>query len=280
MPYCDNLAASTERDDPLGSPTDPTSELDVITVLGLDIASLDLGAAVQAIEGLYASAEPSVVAFTNAHTLNLAAEDPGYKETLRRAALRLNDGKGVMIAAWFQGRRFPRDLNGNLFTPEILALAADRGWPVYFLGAGPGVAAAAATRLVATLPGLRVAGVRDGYFTPDEGDDVVEAIRMSGAGLLLVGLGNPLQERWLGRRLGETGARVGVGVGAFFDFQAGTVQRAPRWMNALGIEWLHRLALEPKRMWRRYVLGNPLFLARAARAAVAPRFRAARRVSS
>jgi len=247
------------------------SDVPTIRLLGVDLARLETQEALGKIEDLYGSGEPSLIAFTNAHTLNLAAEQPTYKKTLGRAALRLNDGKGVMIAAWFRGKRFPHDLNGNFFTPRILSLAAERGWSVYFLGAAPGVAEVAAGRLVRLLPGLKVVGVRDGYFSPAEEGSIVERIRSSGADVVLAGLGNPLQERWLLRHLAGTGARIGVGVGAFFDFQAGEVERAPYWMNLLGLEWLHRLVLEPRRMWRRYVLGNPRFLYRAAREALGGR---------
>ena len=110
-----------------------------------------------------------------------------------------------------------------------------------------------------------VAGTRDGFFSPEDEPKVIAQIRASGAGLMLVALGNPKQEQWLDRCLGDTGARLGVGVGAFFDFQAGEVPRAPSWVNRAGLEWAFRLALEPSRMWRRYLVGNPAFLARVLR---------------
>lgn len=241
-----------------------------IEVLGVPIACLTPEAALAEIERLYDSEHPAFVAHVNAHTLNLATEDPGFHEVLRRADLVLNDGKGVMLAARLRGTRFPADLNGNFFSPLVLGRAAERGWPVFFFGASPGVAKRAAERLKERLPGLEVAGVRDGFFAPGGEGEVAREIREAGAGLLLVGLGNPLQERWIHRHLEQTGARVGVGVGAFFDFQAGVVPRAPGLLNRLGLEWVYRLTREPRRMWRRYLVGNPLFLARVARAGRRP----------
>jgi exopolysaccharide biosynthesis WecB/TagA/CpsF family protein len=170
-----------------------------------------------------------------------------------------------MLAARLLGDRFPADLNGNFFTPLLLRRAAERDWPVYLLGAKPGVAAAAADALAGSIPGLHVCGVHDGYFSGADLDGVIAGIRDSGAQVLLVALGNPAQERWLDAHLEKTGARIGIGVGAFFDFQTGTIPRAPAWMNRLGLEWVHRLILEPRRMWRRYLLGNPLFLVRVLR---------------
>jgi exopolysaccharide biosynthesis WecB/TagA/CpsF family protein len=236
-----------------------------IEVLGVPLARLTADEALDEIERLAGSQAPVFVAHANAYTLNSASGDPAYADVLRRADLVLNDGKGVMLAARVLGDRFPADLNGNYFTPLLLRRAVERGWPVYFLGARPGVAAAAADQLAIRIPGLRVSGVRDGYFAPGDLDGVIAGIRQSGAQVLLVALGNPAQERWLDEHLSETGARIGVGVGAFFDFQTGRVPRAPQWMNRLGLEWVHRLVLEPRRMWRRYLLGNPLFIARVLR---------------
>jgi exopolysaccharide biosynthesis WecB/TagA/CpsF family protein len=170
----------------------------------------------------------------------------------------LGDGAGIAIAARVQGDRFPANLNGSDFNPVILEEAAARGWPVYFLGARPGVAERAADGLRRRINALDIAGLHDGYF--QDNDAVVAAIKASGASVVMVAMGNPRQELWLRDHLDETGARLGVGVGAFFDFSAGQVRRAPAWMNRMGIEWLYRLAQEPARMWRRYIVGNPVFL--------------------
>jgi exopolysaccharide biosynthesis WecB/TagA/CpsF family protein len=234
-----------------------------VDILGVDVASLTLSDALRHAERLYDSSDPGFVAHVNAHTLNLAWYERDYRAVLRRADLVLNDGKGVMIAARILGTRLQEDLNGNFFGPQLLRLAARRGWPTFFMGAAPGVAADAATRLMARIQGLKVVGTQDGYFTDD--GQAIAAVRAARPGLLLVGLGNPLQERWIDRCLPDTGARLAVGVGAFFDFVTGTVPRAPAWMNRVGLEWVHRLALEPGRMWRRYIVGNPLFVVRVLR---------------
>ncbi len=226
---------------------------------------LTADAALDVLAALYERDVPAFVVHANVHTVNLAFEDTSYRSVLDRADLVLNDGKGVMVAARLQKRRFPADLNGNFFTPLLLQRAAERDWPVFFFGARPGVAERAATVITNELPSLRIVGIRHGYFRTDEEAAVVAEIRATRPGLLLVGLGNPAQERWIDRNLASTGARLAVGVGAFFDFQAGEVERAPAWMNAAGLEWTYRLAKEPKRMWRRYIVGNPKFLYRVAR---------------
>jgi exopolysaccharide biosynthesis WecB/TagA/CpsF family protein len=149
-----------------------------------------------------------------------------------------------------------------------LALAAERGWSAFLLGARPGVAREAGERLAARISGLRLAGARDGYFAEEETPRVLAEIRASGAEVLMVAFGNPRQEAWLDRHLAASGVRLGVGVGGFFDFAAGRVPRAPIWMQQAGLEWTFRLLHEPRRLWRRYVLGNPEFLARVLHAEV------------
>jgi exopolysaccharide biosynthesis WecB/TagA/CpsF family protein len=225
----------------------------------IDFARLDAFDALDRIEELAEADPPAFVVHANVHTVNLAYSDPSYRDVLGKADLVLNDGKGVMIGALILGKRFPQDLNGNFFTPLLLRRAAKRGWSVFFYGARPGVAQRAASDLKRKLPTLKIVGVRDGY-PPSGQEEVLQAIRDSGATLLLVGLGNPRQELWLDTYLDKTGARIGVGVGAFFDFQAREVPRAPHWMNHYALEWLYRLALEPRRLWHRYVVGNPAFM--------------------
>jgi exopolysaccharide biosynthesis WecB/TagA/CpsF family protein len=233
-----------------------------VEVLGVQVVRMTAAEALMAVERAVDSSDPSLIAYANAHTLNLAASDPSYRGVLRQAAVVLNDGAGIAIAARLKGSPFPENLNGSDFNPKILELAARRGWSAYFLGAAPGVADRAAERLTARIPGLQIAGCRDGFFPRSADAEVAAQIKATGADLVMVAMGNPLQERWIASNLPATGCRAGIGVGAFFDFAAEQVARAPAWMNRLGVEWVWRLAQEPGRLWRRYVLGNPRFLLR------------------
>lgn len=239
-----------------------------LRILGVPVALLDHAQALRRIEELANAPKPALVAFANANTLNLAYKDPRYAEVLRRADLVLRDGIGLAMAARLGGWRFPANLNGTDFTPHVLRLAAARGWSVYLLGAEPGVAERAAAVLAESIPNLRVCGTHHGLFAVDEEVGVIEKIRSSGADLLVVAMGNPLQETFLSRYLGLSGARLGVGVGAFFDFAAERFPRAPAWANRIGFEWVFRLAHEPRRLWRRYLVGNPAFIARSLRSGV------------
>lgn len=233
-----------------------------IEILGIPFARVSVDEALEQIEALYERDVPAYVAHANVHTINLAVADEGYRDALRSADMVLNDGKGVMLGARLLGQRFPQDLNGNFMTPFVIERAAHAGWPTFLLGAKPGIPERLEEILRAQHPAIDIVGTHHGHFGAAGEDDVVARIRESGVGLLLVGMGNPHQERFLHRRLADTGARLGVGVGAYFDFQTGTVPRAPRWMSEHGLEWIYRLGQEPKRMWKRYLMGNPTFVYR------------------
>jgi len=243
-----------------------TSALQEIEVLGVRVQSGEQETALKAVEAATRVARrPVSVAYANAHTLNVATDDAVFREALNRFTFVFNDGSGLALAARLKGQVLPDNLNGSDFTPELLEVASAHGWSVYFLGGRPGVAQRAARQLARDIDGLRVVGARDGYFGPDQSAAVASEVRRSGADVLVVAMGNPVQEKWLNDHLERTGVRLGVGVGAYLDFAAGTVPRAPQWMNRLGIEWVYRLAQEPKRLWRRYIVGNPLFIARVLR---------------
>ncbi|MFI9382851.1 WecB/TagA/CpsF family glycosyltransferase [Kutzneria sp. NPDC052558] len=233
-----------------------------ITVLGVPIAALTVREALAEVSRLLAEPGPQTLVYVNAHSVNMARSHVRYRACLADADLVLNDGSGLALAARVRGRRFPANLNGTDFTPEVLRLAARRGLGVYLLGGRPGVAERAAQRLTDIVPGLRVVGHHHGYVADHQGHEVAEKIKQTGADLVLVAMGNPRQELWLAEHLPATGAELGVAVGAFLDFAAERVPRAPKWMRDAGIEWLYRLGREPGRLFARYVVGNPLFVAR------------------
>jgi exopolysaccharide biosynthesis WecB/TagA/CpsF family protein len=231
-------------------------------VLDVEVDRLTSIEALGRIDELVAGAGPAACFFVNAHTLNLAARDPAFREVLATAALVLNDGAGLAIAGRVLGQPFPENLNGSDFMPRVLEHASVRGWRVFLLGGREGVAADAAASLTGLLPALRICGTRAGHFPDPDSASVAAEIRATEPDLLLVAMGNPRQELWLSEWLLATGASVGFGVGGFLDFQSGRVPRAPRWMNRAGLEWVFRLIQEPRRLARRYLVGNPVFLVR------------------
>jgi exopolysaccharide biosynthesis WecB/TagA/CpsF family protein len=239
-----------------------SSMVPTLSILGVPIGKLTGDQALKLIGGSADEGMCQMLAYVNAHTLNLAVGIEDLHRSLNRSRLVMNDGVGLSLAARMRGERFPENLNGTDFTVRLLQLAAARDWGVFLLGGEPGVAELAADQLTERIEGLRVVGVCHG-FSSESDELLVQRVRDANASLLVVALGSPRQEVWLDRNLEATGVLVGVGVGAFLDFCAERVRRAPRWMNAMGIEWCFRLLQEPRRLWRRYLLGNPVFLFRA-----------------
>ncbi|WP_424978623.1 WecB/TagA/CpsF family glycosyltransferase [Leisingera sp. S232] len=208
------------------------------------------------------------VFFINAHCCNVRRRNPQYAKAVAAADLLLPDGIGVELAAKFTGHSLTANLNGTDFVPQLLQRAASMGKSVFLFGGRPGVADAAAARLVYDIPGLRIAGTRDGYQGAQDTRAVIADINESGASILLVALGVPKQELWLHRNAKHLKADLTLGVGALFDFLSGSVARAPEPVRAARMEWVWRLAMEPRRMARRYLTGNVSFLAHAGLAAL------------
>jgi N-acetylglucosaminyldiphosphoundecaprenol N-acetyl-beta-D-mannosaminyltransferase len=233
---------------------------------------LDLGAiqvdpvtmlqALDAIEALVASGRGGLVVTPNVDHVVIAERHAEFREAYAAAALSLADGVPILWAARLLGRPLPEKVSGSDLVLPLAERAAARRWRVYLLGAGPGVAEEAAGLLRRRL-GVDVVGtdaplVRlDGE--PDQSAVALERIRAARPDLLLLALGAPKQEVWAHRHRRALGSTVVVGVGASLDFIAGRARRAPRWMSRAGLEWLYRLAREPRRLWRRYLVDDPRF---------------------
>lgn len=202
------------------------------------------------------------VAFVNPDCLNIAYRHEAYKQCLIEADQVLPDGIGIHLGCRILGVSLRENVNGTDLFPRLCERAVKENMSLFLLGAKPGVAQAAAEAMQARYPGLRIAGVRDGYFEQSEISGVINDVNKSGADILLVAMGAPRQELWLAEHAKQLNPAIRMGVGGLFDFYSGRIPRAPLWMREIGLEWLYRLLQEPGRMWRRYVIGNPLFLFR------------------
>lgn len=237
------------------------------SIFGVRIVNTTMDEAVDWIVARSRGEEASPVAFVNPDCLNIAYGNATYRDALAAASRVLPDGIGIHLACRILGTPLLANVNGTDLFPRLCEKAAAGGVPLFLLGARPGVAEAAARAMTERFPGLVVAGVRDGYFPAAEEAAVLEEINRSGARVLLVAMGAPRQETWLHERRSALVPPVRLGVGGLFDFYSGRIRRAPQWMRDVGLEWVYRLMQEPGRMWRRYVVGNPLFLVRVAREA-------------
>ncbi len=231
------------------------------TILKVPVGVHTFNEAKQILDEAFEKKLCEIVAFANAHALNTAASNPAFREVLQ-GSITLNDGIGVNVASLLLfRRRFPENLNGTDFIPKYLR-DTKNSYRIFLFGSKLAIVEKAAETLVKIAPQHSVAGYRDGYFHVSETHKIVEEIRNSKADILLVAMGNPAQELWLKNNLAATGCRLGFGVGALFDFLSEEVPRAPLWVRSVSLEWLYRLMLEPRRLWRRYGLGMSMFFVR------------------
>lgn len=229
-----------------------------IPILGIPVHAVTMDQTVALVEGYMVAPRLHQIATVNPEFIMAAQDDGEFRRVLREADLCLPDGVGLLYAARRHGHRLPERVPGSELVYRLAERAAERGWPLFLLGAAPGVAEEAADILSARYPGLRVAGCHAGSPDAAENDTIVARVNASGATLLYVAYGAPRQDKWIARnRDALTTVRVAIGVGGSLDFVTGRAVRAPRWMQRLGLEWLHRLIKEPWR-WRR-MLALPRF---------------------
>ena len=238
-----------------------------IEILGCRVDAVSRNDAVMHIVSAAQRPGPYRVVTLGVEMVMRAQREPRFREALAEADLSLCDTIGILFASRARGGPLRERVTGvGLIEPLAMHSARDGDVRLFLLGGAPGVAERAAAALIARYPGVRIAGIRNGYFSAADRAAIVSAIGASGANVVLVGLGSPKQEYWLEENLQATSCSVGIGVGGSFDVIAGTKKRAPRVMQRLGLEWLFRLMQEPTR-WKRQ-LALPQFAIAAAREAL------------
>jgi N-acetylglucosaminyldiphosphoundecaprenol N-acetyl-beta-D-mannosaminyltransferase len=243
---------------------DGSRPVERVSVLGVAIANLSMQEAVARMEALIRADDGRArgLYIVNAHTLNLAWEDRAYRDVLNAGDLVLGDGTGVRWAARAQGVRMRDNLVGTDLMPFFFRTT--KGHRYFLLGAQADVIERAAAWVRAEFPGLDLVGYHHGHIDGGATAAVIDGINAARPDVLLVGMGNPVQERWIHDHLPHLKARLAIGVGGLFDHWGGVLTRAPGWVRRQGFEWLQLLVQQPHK-WRRYLVGNPKFLARAAR---------------
>ena len=205
---------------------------------------------------------PVTLMYLNVNVANQARNNGNLRLALNAADLIYCDGEGIRIGARLLGRKIPARMTGADFIWDLAARCAAEGLSLFWLGGEPDVARRAVEQLSFRFPALQIAGTHHGQFKKTESRKVTEAINSAHPDILLVGMGTPTQELWVSKHRKEINSSVVWCIGATADFIAGKHPRAPRWMLDHGMEWVFRLAWEPRRLFGRYVFGNPLFFAR------------------
>jgi N-acetylglucosaminyldiphosphoundecaprenol N-acetyl-beta-D-mannosaminyltransferase len=200
------------------------------------------------------------VIFINAAKVVRYTKSEQFRTIVNRADLLLADGVPIVWASRLLRCPLPGRVNGTDLMEHMVAVAAERRYRLFFLGASQDVILRVVSEFRRRHPNLQIAGFRNGYFCDGEQEAIIQEINSSGADLLLVGMSTPQKELWVDQNLDRLRVAVAQGVGGSFDVVAGVVSRAPRWMQRNGLEWLYRLLQEPQRLWRRYLETNCAFL--------------------
>jgi len=233
-----------------------------IDILGVRIDRISRSCLIRSVENFAASGIRRRVMYANVHVLNVAHHDSNLRRILNQADLVYCDGAGIKLGARILGKYLPERMTGADWIHDLCQACQKTGMSMYLLGGEPGVAADAARVLATRYPGLGIVGTHHGHYDHDgpENDALIAKINTLHPDILLVGFGTPLQEKWIDQHFEELQVPVVWAVGALVDFVTGKKPRAPRWMLDHGLEWLYRLWTEPRRLWKRYIIGNFLFI--------------------
>jgi len=230
-----------------------------LRLFGLSLANPTMAQALDQLQQWTQSPQPQLVAFLNAHCVNVSYRNSDYREALRHSDWLLADGFGLRLAGLLLQQPIRDNVNGtDLFPPLCERLQAD-ATRVFLFGAKPGVAEAVAEWMAVHAPGLEVVGCQHGFLEAGQEELLLQRLQQCRPQLTLVALGVPAQELWLQRNREKLPPGLYLAVGGLFDFYSGQTPRAPQWLREIGLEWGYRLWQEPGRMWKRYLVGNFVF---------------------
>ncbi len=234
-----------------------------VSIAGVPVHNLSMQETLSKIEELIANREPCYLGSVNADMVVRCFRDRSFAEYYKKCHLSLTDGVPILWASKFLGTPLKEKVAGSDLVPQLCELANTKGYRIFFLGGRPGAAEVARTKLLQRFSNLHIVGT----YAPPFGFEkdsrelwkIEQMIKQAAPDIVLVGLGAPKQEKWIQQHCQRLGVPVMMGVGVTFEFIAGIVQRAPLWMQKSGLEWLWRLSMEPKRLWRRYLVDDMQF---------------------
>lgn len=234
-----------------------------IKLLGIDIDNINMKETINKIELLIEKKKPSLVVTPNVHHINILQKDNEFRKIYKHASLVIPDSTPLLWVSKILRKPLKERVTGSDLLPLFCKTVTEKKYKLFFLGAAPGIAKKAAETLIQQNPGLEIIGTYSPYldFENDEKENrkIVDMIKKCNPDVLFVCLGSPKQEKWSWKHKDEINIPVIICVGAAFDFVGGKVKRAPKWMQKLCLEWFFRLCQEPRRLWKRYLIGNVIF---------------------
>jgi N-acetylglucosaminyldiphosphoundecaprenol N-acetyl-beta-D-mannosaminyltransferase len=242
---------------------DPEFASGYADVLGVRVSAINMSLAVSMADRLIATSNPGYVCVTGVHGVMEAQADPEFLRILNRAAINTPDGMPMTWVGRLQGHHHMDRVYGPDFMAAMCRLSVERGYRNFLCGGEPGVAELLSESLQRRFPGLKIVGTYTPPFralNPEEEMELVARVHESRPHILWVGLGTPKQERFMVQYLDRLQVPLLVGVGAAFDFHTGRLRECSDWVKRAGLQWMHRLMQDPRRLWRRYLRGNTSFL--------------------
>jgi N-acetylglucosaminyldiphosphoundecaprenol N-acetyl-beta-D-mannosaminyltransferase len=230
------------------------SKLQTINILNVPVMPLSMQETLAYLTSRLDLEEKTCVVTANAEIIMMGQTNPGYMKILQKATLVLPDGAGTVWAGRTLGYNVPERVAGFDLFLELIKISAQKKYKIFFFGSSPGIADIAKQKCEEMVPGIEIVGTRNGYFTEEEADAIVEEINTSGANILFAALGAPKQELWLDKYFGKINTILCMGIGGSFDVLAGKMARAPKWMQEVSLEWLFRLYKQPSRFVRMLAL--------------------------
>jgi N-acetylglucosaminyldiphosphoundecaprenol N-acetyl-beta-D-mannosaminyltransferase len=234
-----------------------------IDICGVKIDNINIFEVLQTIENHILKKSNSFIVTPNVDHIVKIQEDSMFKNVYKEASLVLADGMPILWAAKLLGKPLKEKISGSDLFPKLCEVAAEKGYKLFFLGGRPGSALKADEVLRNRYPDIQIVGTYSPPFGfengKEENDKIIRIIKDAKPDILFVGLGAPKQEKWIYKYRNEYQVPVSIGVGVSFEFVSGMVKRAPLWMQRVGLEWFWRLMMEPKRLWKRYLIDDPVF---------------------
>ena len=263
-----SLSSTTENSSSMHHPKSgvekmPQREDRIVDILGVQVNATDITSASASCEKLIANSGRGFVCVTGVHGMMEAQDDAGFRSILNRSFLTVPDGMPLVWVGRLRGFSEMRRVYGPDLMIEICGRSVRLGYRHFLCGGNTGVAEELAERLRHMVPGLNIVGTFTPPFRPlswNEENQLFKKVAECRPDVIWVGLSTPKQERFMAQYLDRLETKLMIGVGAAFDIHTGRINDAPGWVKKLGLQWLHRLAQEPRRLWRRYLINNPRFI--------------------
>jgi len=237
--------------------------IDKVNILGVEIDNISKDEALLRIDRLVKKRKPSLVVTPNVDVVMNLQKDEEYRQIYKNAALVLTDGVPLLWAGKFLGTPIREKISGSDIFYDICELASNKKYRIFFMGGREGAALKAAEIIRKKYHGINIVGIESPPFGFEKDENEMtrlkKILKKVKPDILFLGLGSPKQEKWFNSYSADLGIPVTMGIGITFEYASGFVKRAPNWMQRIGLEWFFRLMMEPKRLWKRYLLNDPKF---------------------